>query len=456
MTAPRPMEIQDFIDSVPLSGFQIRTIFLCFLIVAIDGIDLGLAAYVAPSVRHEWHLTAAQLSPIFVSGLIGLTLGALLFGPMADRFGRRPVILCSVFVFGVATLLTLSAHDVTDLTVLRLLSGIGLGGAAPNAVTLTAEFSPRKRRLSLVTMMFCGLSLGSAFGGLVASFLIGHAGWRAMLVFGGVTPLVLWPLLYVLLPESIRFVGLRGNARKAQLQKMVARMSSGSTVDASQLFAAEVVTRRSPVRDLLTAAHLKATVLLWITFFAGLLVLYLFSSWLPTIVANAGGSVRAASLLMATWSIGGTCGAVVLGRVMDRAMPQVVLACAYTVAAAVIFSISHLVDLPVVLALAIFLGGFCISGSQVGVNGLATLCYPTTMRATGVAWASGIGRLGSIAGSLLGGLLLGGGWSIGTIFTVVSIPALVAAICVAGLRMPVTHAEASAPAPSNDSGIAAR
>ncbi|AIP34110.1 sugar (and other) transporter family protein [Paraburkholderia xenovorans LB400] len=153
MTAHRPVDIQDFIDSVPLSRFQIRTILLCFLIVAIDGIDLGLAAYIAPSVRHEWRLSAQQLAPIFVSGLIGLTLGALVFGPLADRYGRRPVVLASVLVFAAATLLTLLAHDVTQLTALRLVAGIGLGGAAPNAVTLTAEFSPKARRLSLVTIM---------------------------------------------------------------------------------------------------------------------------------------------------------------------------------------------------------------------------------------------------------------------------------------------------------------
>jgi len=436
MGGNRPIDIQNFIDSVPLSRFQIRTIFLCFLVVAIDGIDLGLAAYVAPSVRHEWHLAAAQLAPIFVSALVGLTLGALTFGPMADRFGRRPVILTSVAVFGLVTLATLFVHNVAGLAAMRLLSGIGLGGAAPNAVTLTSEFSPRARRLTLVTLMFCGLSLGSAFGGLVASSLIAHAGWRAMLVFGGVVPLLFWPAFYFLLPESIRFLALRRDVDRGRLQKLVNRLAPTQTVDASVFVAEQTTAARTPVRDLLVDGRARNTVLLWVTFFTGLLVLYLFTSWLPTIVTNAGGSVRTASLLMATWSIGGTCGAVLLGRTMDRFAPHVVLASAYTIAAVLILSISHLISMPTVLALAVFSAGFCISGSQVGVNGMAALCYPTAIRATGVAWASGVGRLGSIVGSTLGGFLLGGGWQYGTIFAVVSVPALIAAICVAQLRAP--------------------
>ncbi|WP_158340958.1 MFS transporter [Paraburkholderia xenovorans] len=270
----------------------------------------------------------------------------------------------------------------------------------------------------------------------MASLLIGHAGWRAMLVFGGVVPLVLWPVLYFLLPESIRFLALRRDANRPRLQSMLARISA-TPVDASSFFVTETLARRSPVRDLLVAGRARETILLWITFFAGLLVLYLFSSWLPTIVSNAGGSVRSASLLTATWSIGGTCGAILLGRAMDRVVPHRVLACAYVIAALLILSISHLISTPYLLAPAIFLAGFCISGSQVGVNGMAALCYPTAIRATGVAWASGIGRLGSIAGSLLGGILLGGGWGYGTLFAVVSIPAFVAALCVAGLRAPI-------------------
>lgn len=434
MGGNRPIDIQHFVDSIPVSRFQIRTIFLCFLIVAIDGIDLGLAAYVAPSVRHEWHLAATQLAPIFVSGLVGLTLGALICGPMADRYGRRPVILISVAVFAVFTLATLPVHNVTGLAALRLFSGIGLGGAAPNAVTLTSEFSPRARRLSLVTIMFCGLSLGSAFGGLVASSLIARAGWRAMLVFGGVVPLVFWPVLYLLLPESIRFLALRRDVDRGRLQQIVNRLAPMQTIDASAFVAEKTVTARSPVRDLLVDGRARTTILLWVTFFAGLLVLYLFSNWLPTIVSNAGGSVRAASLLTATWSIGGTCGAVLLGRAMDRFAPHVVLASAYTTAAALILSISHLITMPAVLAFAVFFAGFCISGSQVGVNGMAALCYPTAIRATGVAWASGVGRLGSIVGSMLGGYLLGGGWQYGTIFAVVAVPALVAAFCAGRLR----------------------
>ncbi|MEC5405959.1 MFS transporter [Paraburkholderia sp. MPAMCS5] len=427
------IDVQEFIDTQPLSRFQWLVIVLCFLTVAIDGIDIGLAAYIAPSVRAAWGLTVNQLSPIFLFGLIGMMAGSLIFGPLADRYGRRPVMLASVAFFGFATLLSLLATNVTELALLRFVAGVGIGGATPTAVTLTAEYTPTRRRLTLITIMLCGNSLGSAFGGVVASQVIARFGWHAMLIVGGVTPLLLLPVLWLWLPESMRFLALRRRDRQADLRAFGQRIAAVAVPADSHFVAREPERLRSAVRELLVAPYRRGTLLLWTTFFMGLSVLYLMSSWLPTIITHSGGTMKTAALTTALWSVGGTCGGLLLGRVMDLGTPHRVLGCAYGLAGVVIYLVGQTYTTPAVLGPIVFLAGFCISGSQVGINGLAATHYPTTSRATGVAWATGIGRFGSMLGSVMGGFLLSSGLGYETLFMLVAVPALVAALCMFGM-----------------------
>jgi len=424
------LNVGQFIDNHPFSGLQRLTVLLCFLIVVVDGIDLGLVGHIAPAVQREWSLSITQLSPVFVAGLFGMMIGALTFGPLADRVGRRPTLLASVAVFGLATLFTLIVKDVWELAALRFVCGIGIGAATPIAATLTAELSPTKRRLSMVTMMQCGIALGAGLGGVVASQLISRFGWHAMLVFGGVAPLVLLPVLWIWLPESMRFIALKRPHDQARLRAMAHRIArAGSWHDVTFTAAAEPVGPRSAVGTLLVPQHRRGTLLLWITFFVGLAVLYLMTSWLPTIMTNSGISLKTASLITAAWSIGGTCGGLLLGRAMDRFTPHLVLASAYAVACLLIFAVGQSYTQPALLAPIVFFAGFCISGSQTGLAGLATAFYPTGIRATGTAWANGIGRTGSMLGSGIGGLLLTSGMGYGSLFAVVCAPALVASLC---------------------------
>nr|WP_241024790.1 MFS transporter [Paraburkholderia sp. Ac-20340] len=425
----RQTDVQAFIDERPLSRFQTLVIVLCFLTVAIDGIDIGLAAYIAPSVRAEWGLTVTQLAPIFLSGLIGMMVGSLAFGPLADRYGRRPVMLASVACFGVATLASLLASNIAELSALRVLAGIGIGGATPTAVTLTAEFVPARRRLTLITVMLCGNSLGSALGGVVASQVIPRFGWHAMLVIGGGVPLLLLVALWALLPESMRYLALRRPERASDLLALGQRMAGGTLDAATRFVALESRPGRAAVRELLALPYRRGTLLLWTTFFMGLSVLFLMASWLPTIITHSGGSMRAAALTTALWSVGGTTGGLLIGRVMDGSQPSRVLGMAYLCACAAICIVGQAYATPLVAAPFVFVAGMCISGTQVGVNGLAATLYPTAMRATGVAWATGIGRFGSMLGSALGGYLLSSGLSYGVLFAIVAMPAVAAALC---------------------------
>ena len=210
-TTPR-LDVQAFIDAARVSPLQKRLLFLCFLVIAIDGFDTAIIGFIAPTVRAEWGLAVAQLGPLFAAGLFGLMLGAFAVGPLADRYGRKTMLVASMIVFGVASLASSYSGGLTALTALRCLTGLGLGGAMPMTITLASEFSPAARRSSLVTLMFCGFTLGSAMAGLIAARILPSLGWRVLLVGGGLPPLVLAPLLGAMLPESVRFLVMSGNA----------------------------------------------------------------------------------------------------------------------------------------------------------------------------------------------------------------------------------------------------
>lgn len=419
--------VQQFIDQHPFSPLQKRVLALCFLVVAIDGFDTASIGFIAPALRGEWGLSAAALAPLFGAGLFGLMAGALLLGPMADRFGRKPVLLLSVAFFGLTSLLSAFADNMTTLLVLRFLTGLGLGGAMPTTITLTSEYCPQPRRASLVTLMFCGFTIGSALGGLVAAQLLATVGWRGILIIGGVIPLLLVPALLFALPESLRWMVLRGRGASTAAQGIMRKIANTAQA-LPPLTVSDVKLPGSPVTQLFRPGLIGGTLLLWSTFFMSLLIIYLLSSWLPTILNGAGHSLSQASFISSAFQIGGTLGAILLGRWMDRYRPHRVLATAYLAAAACIVVVGMATQNVPLLVLAVFGVGFGVSGSQVGANALAAAFYPTTSRATGVSWASAIGRSGSVLGSMVGGALLAAELSTQTIFLMLAVPAVLAAL----------------------------
>lgn len=434
--------VQQFIDQHPFSPLQKRVLALCFLVVAIDGFDTASIGFIAPALRGEWGLSAAALAPLFGAGLFGLMAGALLLGPMADRFGRKPVLLLSVAFFGLTSLLSAFADNMTTLLVLRFLTGLGLGGAMPTTITLTSEYCPQARRASLVTLMFCGFTIGSALGGLVAAQLLASVGWRGILTIGGVIPLLLVPALLFALPESLRWMVLRGRGASTVAQGIMRKIAKTAQA-LPPLTVSDVKLPGSPVTQLFRPGLIGGTLLLWSTFFMSLLIIYLLSSWLPTILNGAGHSLSQASFISSALQIGGTLGAILLGRWMDRYRPHRVLATAYLAAAACIVVVGMATQNVPLLVLAVFGVGFGVSGSQVGANALAAAFYPTTSRATGVSWASAVGRSGSVLGSMVGGALLAAELSTQTIFLMLAVPAVLAAfalLAMGRLQQPVATA----------------
>ena len=435
--------VQQFIDQHPFSPLQKRVLALCFLVVAIDGFDTASIGFIAPALRGEWGLSAAALAPLFGAGLFGLMAGALLLGPMADRFGRKPVLLLSVAFFGLTSLLSAFADNMTTLLVLRFLTGLGLGGAMPTTITLTSEYCPQPRRASLVTLMFCGFTIGSALGGLVAAQLLATVGWRGILTIGGVIPLLLVPALLFALPESLRWMVLRGRGASSAAQAIMRKIANTSQA-LPPLTVSDVKLPGSPVSQLFRPGLIGGTLLLWSTFFMSLLIIYLLSSWLPTILNGAGHSLSQASFISSAFQIGGTLGAILLGRWMDRYRPHRVLATAYLAAAACIVVVGMATQNVPLLVLAVFGVGFGVSGSQVGANALAAAFYPTTSRATGVSWASAIGRSGSVLGSMVGGALLAAELSTQTIFLMLAVPAVLAALALLAMGRLQGRAEPAA------------
>lgn len=420
------IDLPGFIDTQPVGRGQVALLLTCAAVLFVDGFDTQAIGYVAPAIGREWSLPRGALGPVFSASLFGLMLGALMLGPLADRVGRKRIVILSTLAFGIGTLVTLLAENTTHLLLIRFLTGLGLGGAMPNAVALTAEFSPHRRRATMVMLMFCGFSVGAAVGGLIAAALIPVYGWRSVFLVGGLAPLLLAPVLMWRLPESIRFLTLTGGA-DSRVAATLQGMFPDATVPAGARFGAnEPRLTGIPVVPLFMQGRAPVTLLFWIVFFMSLLDLYFLSNWLPTLIKELGASDSISAIVGSMLQVGGVLGTLVLGRYIDRFSFRA-LALTYAVAAVAIAAIGVTGHSIALATAAIFGAGFCIVGGQIAANALAATFYPTGMRASGVGWALGVGRAGSILGPLVGGSLLAMSWQAQPLFMVAAVPALIAA-----------------------------
>jgi AAHS family 4-hydroxybenzoate transporter-like MFS transporter len=394
------IDVQEFLNRQPFSPYQMLIFALCFLIVLLDGFDTAAIGFIAPSLIKEWGVTRPDLAPVLSAALVGLAAGALLAGPIADRLGRKAVLGFSVLLFGVACAWSGFAASLTELTLLRFVTGLGLGAAMPNAVTLMSEYCPDQRRSMLTNAMFCGFPLGAACGGFLAAWMIPQWGWRSVLLAGGAAPIVLAILIIVLLPESVRFLVTRGggDARIGAALRRIAPLATGvrTFVLGEQASAAA----GSGVGVILARPYLVGTLMLWLTYFMGLVVFYSLINWMPLLLKDAGLVPRQAGLVSALFPLGGV-GAVLFGFLMDRFHPNLVVASGFVLTALSLFAIGQAsTNLPLLMAL-VFAAGVAMNTAQSSLPALAAAFYPTRGRATGVAWMMGFGRFGGVAGSFL-------------------------------------------------------
>jgi AAHS family 4-hydroxybenzoate transporter-like MFS transporter len=425
----QPVNVQTLLNEHPFSFFQWVVFALCFFIVLLDGFDTAAIGFIAPSLVKEWGVSKAALAPVLSAALFGLAAGALSAGPLADRLGRKRVLVGSVLVFGVACLASSFAADLTQLTVLRFLTGVGLGAAMPNAVTLMSEYCPDQRRATLTNAMFCGFPLGAAFGGFLAAWIIPTFGWRSVLLLGGVAPLLLVLLLVWQLPESVRYMVARAQPVD-RIRKVLARIA-GSAVEGVQRFVlvekAPATNAKSGIGVVLSPAYRVGTVMLWLAYFMGLVIFYALVNWMPILFKDAGIDPKTATLIAALFPLGGV-GAIFFGWLMDRFNANRIIAVGYALTAVAIWSIGQAAGQVGVLVLLVFGAGAIMNTSQSSMPALAAAFYPTSGRATGVAWMLGIGRFGGIAGSFLVAELAARHMVFADIFTVVAIPSVIAAV----------------------------
>lgn len=428
------LNVSSLLDQEKISGFQKLVIFLCGAILFLDGFDAQAIGYVAPALLEVRIVTPGQLGPVFSASLIGLMVGAILLAPLADRLGRRPILIASTIIFGAFSLATAWATGLNELLCLRFLTGIGLGGCMPNAVALISEYSPTRQRGFLVSAMFAGFTLGSMLGGVVAAQIVPTYGWQGVFVIGGVLPLLLVPILFFFMPESLRYLVSRqkGSERASRIiHKMHPEL--GATADTHFIVTEETAMKIS-VWQLLTRERAKRTMLLWIIFFMSLLDIYLLVNWLPTIIRTSGESLRTAIFVGTALQLGGFIGAFPLGHLLDRKGARLTIGFSYLLGAFAVVLIGVFSSTSILfIAFAVFVAGFAIIGGQGVANAAASMAYPTEIRSTGVGWALGVGRVGSIVGPLLGGLLQSTGVAPRVIFFLCAIPAVIAALAAIAL-----------------------
>ena len=422
------VDVQSFLNEHRFSGFQWMIFGLCFVIVLLDGFDTAAIGFIAPSLVKEWGVARPALAPVLSAALFGLAFGALSSGPLADWLGRKMLLVASVLVFGVACMGSSFAQSLEQLTMLRLLTGLGLGAAMPNAVTLMSEYCPDRLRATLTNAMFCGFPLGAAFGGFLAAWLIPQFGWRSVLALGGLAPLVLALAMLAMLPESVRFMVARGRPVE-KIRATLARISASASGVASFSLSESrpASSGKAGIALVLSRQYLVGSVMLWLTYFMGLVIFYALINWMPILFKDAGVQPRSATLIAALFPLGG-CGAVLFGWLMDRFNGNKIIALGYLVTAALIWLIGQAAGNTGGLVLAVFLGGAFMNTAQSSLPALAASFYPTAGRATGVSWMLGFGRFGGIAGSFLVAELSRRQFTFTEIFTVVAVPGVIAAL----------------------------
>jgi AAHS family 4-hydroxybenzoate transporter-like MFS transporter len=420
------LDVGRFLDDRPVGRYQYLIACLCAAVVFIDGFDAQVMGFVAPALSADLHIARVALGTVISSGTLGMLLGALAFGPLSDRFGRKPILVTCVLTFGVGSLLTATVTSVAQLTAFRVFTGFGMGGAMPNAIALTCEYMPRRSRHAAVTAMFCGFSFGSACAGWVSAAVIRQFGWQSVFLIGGTVPILLGAVLLFALPESVRFLVLKGG-QDARVRAALASVAPGATLHAA-VIAGEAGARASSssVRELFADNRAGVTLLVWAMFFMNLLNLWFLNNWLPVIMNDAGVTIEKASLITSLFQLGGVVGSLVLAGLCGRRLSFGLLASIYLTAAAFVWLIGEAGASMRMLAAAVFASGVGVIGGQNVSNALVADYYPTSIRSTGVGWALGIGRVGSILGPILGGVLLSYGGDARRVFWAATVPVLIA------------------------------
>jgi AAHS family benzoate transporter-like MFS transporter len=396
------------------------------LLLIVDGYDVFIYGVVLPKLMEQWQLTAPEAGSLASWALFGMMSGALLFGPMGDRIGRKKCITLCFTLFSAATFLNGFVTTPTTFGLLRFAAGLGCGGLMPNAVALTNEYAPKRMRSTLVALMFSGYAVGGMVAAGLGIWLLPRFGWQAMFLAAAV-PLALLPLILRGLPESVGFLVRKGEQDKA---RAILRQISPKAATGAPLVLGEADAGRASVGELFRHDRTLGTLSMWLCFFCCLLMVYALGSWLPQLMRSAGYSLGSSLSFLLALNFGGMFGAIMGGRLADRfGLPRVVMA--YFALGALCIALLGLNSAMPVLYLLIFIAGAGTTGTQILLYASVAEFYSLSVRSTGLGWASGMGRVGAIVGPMLGGLLLAAELPMALNFLAFSIPGLVSVLATA-------------------------
>jgi len=429
------VNITDLIDSNPIGGFQIRVFVLCALVALLDGVDTQSIGVAAPFIAENLHIPVTSFGPIFSAALFGAMLGALTFGPLADRFGRKVMLIIATLVFATFTFATPFSDSLSALLACRFLAGIGLGGATPCFIALTSEYTPERKRAMVVTAQWAAFPLGGMLGGLLNSYVIAALGWRALFYIGGIAPVVVSVLLAWLLPESLRFLLARRSSATAQIGRITEALCGKALPAGVRITSNEEKIAGLSVKHLFMENRGLTTLLLWMPFLVGFGVLAVVTLWTPALLRQHGIPASSTAFVIAFNGLGAVIGQGFAGRLLQLFGPVRLLIPAFIAGGAATAALGYATTSVAGSATFVGLVGFFLGIGTAGAIALAAMAYPTAIRSTGVGWAMGMGRFGQTLLPLASGIMLGWGWGTEGMLGTIGASALIAALFVALLQL---------------------
>lgn len=436
------VNINETIDNAKFSLFHWKVLVWCLLIIIFDGYDLVIYGVALPLLMQQWSLTAVQAGLLASAALFGMMFGAMIFGTLSDRLGRKKTIMICVTLFSGFTFLGAFATNPVEFAILRFIAGLGIGGVMPNVVALMTEYAPKKIRSTLVAIMFSGYAIGGMTSALLGAWLVKDMGWQIMFLIAGI-PLLILPIIWKFLPESLAFLIKSGKEEQAK-QIINKLLPTRDIHQNTQLVFNENIHHEAPVKALFQDGRAFSTFMFWIAFFMCLLMVYALGSWLPKLMLQAGYSLGASMLFLFALNIGGMVGAIGGGALADRFHLKPVITSMFVIGAAALILLGF--NSPqIVLYSLIALAGAATIGSQILLYTFVAQFYPTTVRSTGMGWASGIGRIGAIIGPVLTGALLTFELPHQMNFLAIAIPGVIAAFAIflVNLKVAVNVPESS-------------
>lgn len=436
------VNINETIDNAKFSLFHWKVLVWCLLIIIFDGYDLVIYGVALPLLMQQWSLTAVQAGLLASAALFGMMFGAMIFGTLSDRLGRKKTIMICVTLFSGFTFLGAFATNLVEFAILRFIAGLGIGGVMPNVVALMTEYAPKKIRSTLVAIMFSGYAIGGMTSALLGAWLVKDMGWQIMFLIAGI-PLLMLPIIWKFLPESLAFLIKSGKEEQAK-QIINKLLPTRDIHQNTQLVFNENIHHEAPVKALFQDGRAFSTFMFWIAFFMCLLMVYALGSWLPKLMLQAGYSLGASMLFLFALNIGGMVGAIGGGALADRFHLKPVITSMFVIGAAALILLGF--NSPqIVLYSLIALAGAATIGSQILLYTFVAQFYPTTVRSTGMGWASGIGRIGAIIGPVLTGALLTFELPHQMNFLAIAIPGVIAAFAIflVNLKVAVNVPESS-------------